>query len=74
MNYLEKQREMIMNKLHTAQDNVLQIFQPEASAEDLKNLGQVPESPEEELGTLVNKDTVSPWKEQWEFGMLWTRF
>ena len=51
---LEKQREMIMNKLHTAQDNVLQIFQPEASAEDLKILGQVPESPEEELGTLVN--------------------
>ena len=51
---LEKQREMIMGKLQQAQDNVVKFVQPEADPEDMAELAKVPETPEEELDTLVN--------------------
>ena len=51
---LEQQRETIMGKLQEAQNNVVRFAQPEANPDDLAQLAKIPETPEEELDTLVN--------------------
>ena len=51
---LEQQRENIMGKLQEAQNNVVRFAQPQADPNDLAQLAKIPETPEEELDTLVN--------------------
>ena len=51
---LEQQRENIMGKLQQAQNNVVRFAQPQADPNDLAQLAKIPETPEEELDTLVN--------------------
>ena len=51
---LEQQRENIMGKLQQAQNDVVRFAQPQADPNDLAQLAKIPETPEEELDTLVN--------------------
>ena len=50
---LEQQREDLMGTLKQAQKNAVQFPQPEQKPEELAELAAVPETPEEELETLV---------------------
>ena len=50
---LEQQREDLMGTLKQAQKNAVQFPQPEQKPEELAELAAIPETPEEELETLV---------------------